>query len=190
LFRKVSSILLIITLLFNLIGYRIVMEYLQHKANKELQTRLDQNQYDEAQLVELKIPLNMPYLADWESYQRYDGELQLNGVEYQYVKRKVCNDTLYLLCIPNLQKMRLEAAKNDLFKLTMDFNQNDGSRKTDNLSAVAVRGSQGDYDEYSFVLSINSRWDTRKQDWPLINNGNLISFPHLSPEQPPDSAII
>lgn len=55
----------------------------------------------------------MPYLTDWPAYEAYQGEAEINGVHYNYVKRKVSQDTLYLLCLPNEIKTQLSKLKND-----------------------------------------------------------------------------
>ena len=189
LLKKIIPILLILVFLFNLVGYRFVTEYLQHRADKQLKNQLDSNIFDETQLVEIKIPLNLPYQSNWAGYQRYDGALELEGVLYQYVKRKVSNDTLYLLCIPNMQKMRLETVKNELFKLTIDFNQNENAKKSSNTRIISFKSLQGEYDDYSFAihpcfsLGNNTCWRT-------LNEEKLISTPLRSPEQPPDAVSI
>jgi len=189
LLKKITPILLILVFLFNLVGYRFVTEYLQHRADKQLKNQLDSNIFDETQLVEIKIPLNLPYQSNWAGYQRYDGALELEGVLYQYVKRKVSNDTLYLLCIPNMQKMRLETVKNELFKLTIDFNQNENAKKSSNTRIISFKSLQGEYDDYSFAihpcfsLGNNTCWRT-------LNEEKLISTPLRSPEQPPDAVSI
>jgi len=53
----------------------------------------------------------MLYTPDWPEYKRFDGEVEMNGIHYNYVKRKLSNDTLYLLCIPNRDRTKLAAAK-------------------------------------------------------------------------------
>jgi len=63
--------------------------------------------YDESALIEIKVPMQMPYLMNQTEYERWDGEIEFSGVHYNYVKRKVYNDTLYLLCLPNERKTSL-----------------------------------------------------------------------------------
>ena len=55
----------------------------------------------------------MPYLSNWNDYERVDGEIKFNGVYYNYVKRKLYNDTLYLLCLPNKSKTQFCHARNE-----------------------------------------------------------------------------
>ena len=89
-----------------------MFDYFEKLAKAQLEFSLDNNAYDESQLIELKVPVHLPYQGNWTNFQRYDGEINLNGVVYKYVKRKLANDTLYLKCIPDTKKMNLQKAKN------------------------------------------------------------------------------
>jgi len=73
--------------------------------------QLETHQYNDHELIEVKIALHTPYLSNWSDYERIDGEAEVNGIYYTYVKRKINNDTLYLLCLPNKNKTQLNAAR-------------------------------------------------------------------------------
>jgi hypothetical protein len=184
--KKVTALFFITLFLFNLFGYRLVVQYMQQKVSDQLEARLDRNLYNESQLIELKVPLHLPYQTNWSAYQRFDGEIEVEGIMYKYVKRKVANDTLYLMCIPNTKKMNLETAKNDYFKLSNDLTQNNNSKKSDNSKTISFKSLQGEYDEYSFALNNIIPGENVLNFWPLVNSKNLLSSPHISPEQPPD----
>ena len=62
----------------------------------------------------------MPYLSNNKSYERCDGQVEVNGIQYNYVKRMVTNDTLYLYCIPNNKKTQLNNTKNLYAKQNAD----------------------------------------------------------------------
>lgn len=188
--RKITAALLILLFLFNLCGYRVFMGYLQDKAAANLDARLDGHLYDDSELVEMKLPMNLPYQTSWAGYQRCYGQLELNGVMYNYVKRKVSNDTLFLMCIPNTGKMLLETAKNDFFEFSFGLSQKDGSKNHGSRLALISKSLQADYDEYSFAVNFKSRFDACKNCWLPSQSENLISFPSLSPEQPPDVVCI
>lgn len=159
---------------------------MQQKVSHQLEATLDKNLYDESQLIELKVPINLPYQTNWSAYQRFDGEIEIGGMLYKYVKRKVANDTLYLMCIPNTKKMNLETAKNDFFKLSNDLTQDNNSKKSDNSKTISFKSLQGEYDEYSFQLNALFALENINNLWPLTGSINLLSSPHISPEQPPD----
>ena len=158
---------------------------MQQKSDNHLEVLLDDNQYDDSQLIELKIPTQVPYQTSWASFERYDGEVEMNGILYKYVKRKVANDTLYLLCIPNTTKMNLETARNDFFKNTNDLQQNNNSKKSDNTKS-SFKNLLSEYDAYSFILKLNVS-DKFPGNYHIACQVNtLLSSPHLTPEQPPD----
>jgi len=103
--------LLLAVHLFNLAGYTLLFDYYMQQSDKQLTQQLDNNQYNDSELIEVKIALHTPYLTSWSAYERVDGEVEVNGVVYSYVKRKIHNDTLSLLCLPNKNKTQLRAAR-------------------------------------------------------------------------------
>jgi hypothetical protein len=121
--RQPFAILLILIHLFNTGGYHFVFEKMEQYASKELVEQLDNEEYTDEQLIEMKVPLPMPYQTNWSSFERYNGEIEIGGIHYNYVKRKVWNDTLILLCIPNHGKMSLNSAKEQFFSLVNDLDQ-------------------------------------------------------------------
>lgn len=98
--------------LFNLAGYNLFFQYSIRQSDERIIQQLDNNQYNDSQLIEVKIKLNLPYLSDWSGYERYDGEVEFAGVHYNYVKRKIYQDTLYILCVPNQIKTELYKGSN------------------------------------------------------------------------------
>ncbi len=183
--KKIAAALLIFILLFNWFGYNLVVNYLQQKSDTHLEALLDENQYDDSQLIELKIPTHIPYQTSWASYERYDGEVEVNGILYKYVKRKVSNDTLYLMCIPNTKKMSLEAARDDFFKNTNDLAQNNTANNQGSKS-VSFKNVMSEYDPYSFTFNVNQLNNTPGNLYLTFQVDSLLTSPHISPEQPPD----
>jgi hypothetical protein len=114
--KKIAAILLIILLAFNWYGYRIVIAVLQHKADRKLEARLDKSDYDESQLVEIRVTMNLPYQQRYTEFERTYGEVEIDGKSYTYVKRKVEGDVVIFKCIANQSKQQLKAINNDLTK--------------------------------------------------------------------------
>jgi hypothetical protein len=90
--------------------------------------RIDRAKYNDKDLIEVKVPVNLPYQTNWQEFERYDGEIQIAGVHYNYVKRKLQNDTLILMCIPNTDKMKLFNARETFFSLVNDMQQNENGK--------------------------------------------------------------
>jgi hypothetical protein len=142
--KKLASILLLTLLLFNWVGYRLVTSLLQQQADIELQSTVEQNRYNNEDLVEIRVPLNLPYQTDWKEFQSYDGKIQVDGVDYRYVKRKVEKGQLVLLCIPNHSKTHLTTARDRFFMLVNDL-QHNGHSKTDSKQAHTVKSPVTEY---------------------------------------------
>jgi hypothetical protein len=120
---KPIAILLLLIHIFNVGGYRFVFDKLEKDASVQLIDKLDKEEYADNELIEMKVPLPMPYQTNWSSFERYNGEIEIDGIHYNYVKRKVWNDTLILMCIPNHDKMSLNSAKEQFFSLVNDLDQ-------------------------------------------------------------------
>ncbi len=130
--------------LFNIGGYRFVFDELETRASFQLVEKLDNKEYNDAELIEMKVPLPMPYQTNWASFERYDGEIEIQGVHYNYVKRKVLNDTLILMCIPNHGKMKLNSAKEQFFSLVNDVSQR-GDQKGSAPKSTLIKSITTDY---------------------------------------------
>ena len=131
--KKIAAILLLSLMVFNLIGYRWLFSAIEKNATATLEQKIDTGKYNDEQLVEIRIPLNMPYYSD-KDYEVVYGETDFNGEHYQYVKRKVSNNTLYLLCLPNKEKTSITKAKNEFTKAVNDIpGNNQGSQQKNDL---------------------------------------------------------
>jgi hypothetical protein len=120
-------------MVFNLAGYRWLFSAIEKNATANLEQKISAGKYNDEQLVEIRIPLNMPYYSD-KNYEEVYGETDFNGEHYQYVKRKVSDNTLYLLCLPNKEKTNLVKVKNEFTKAVNDIPGNkEGSQQKSGL---------------------------------------------------------
>lgn len=98
--------------MFTLTGGSVYYACLIGWNDRETERLIDEGGYAEEQLLEVKIPVRVAYYSSTPGYERYYGEAEYNGNYYTYVKRKVSNDTIYLLCIPNYTKTALQQCRN------------------------------------------------------------------------------
>ncbi|MFT3937072.1 MAG: hypothetical protein QM726_25825 [Chitinophagaceae bacterium] len=183
--KKIASILLLGILLFNWCGYRWVINIMQQNADNKLEARLDKHDYEESQLLEIKVPLNMPYQTDWADFERVNGEIEVNGIHYKYVKRKIQDGQLVLKCIPNQTKQQLETAKKDFFKITNDIQQDNGAKKSGNTGSTLVKSALGDYDNLQ-QLNFSARYAIQAETSYNVYQMQLVTdLLHSMPEQPP-----
>lgn len=179
--RKSATIILLFVLVFNMIGYRAWFYYAEQRSDAAIEGRLDKNQYKETDLVSLTIPLNNPYQIDQKTFERVNGEINLLGKTFKYVKRKVADGNLVLLCIPDDHKMILKSAKTDFGKLVADIpNNSKGSSRT-GLQKI-FNGS-----DYTFQCTNEKMYKCKNQK-PVYAGFKLANFsdPHItSPGKPP-----
>jgi len=114
--KQSLAILLLSIHLFNICGYRVFYTLAETEADKQMTILLDADNYNDADLIQLKLPLHIPYTMNKMQYERCNGQIELNGTQYNYVKRMVQNDTLYLYCLPNLKKTEISNSKNQYSK--------------------------------------------------------------------------
>jgi hypothetical protein len=174
--KRIASILLVGILLFNWGGYRFFTAYLENRADSRLEASIDANDYNEADLISIKIAANLPYLANSKSYERIDGEITIKGINYKYVKRRLYNDSLELLCIPNMDKTGVQRAGKDFYQLANDIATNNSSKKSTgnnhtHLSKFSVQDFANDH--YSFAWQF--RTDENSVTWNRMNSADLKS---------------
>ncbi len=182
--KKATAIFFLIVFSFNWFGYRLMYTYMQHEVNKQLEVALDNQEYEASELMVIKIAIHLPYQTNWTAYERYSGDIELNGLKYKYVERKLTNDTLYLKCIPNQKETMLEIAKNDLFKLSNNF-QTNRTEKTETTS-FDFKNFQPVFNQSYLEFRIAASEDRNERNWNTLPGIHLLSARHLSPEQPPD----
>jgi hypothetical protein len=122
--KKSATIFLLIILLFNMAGYRAWFYYAESKSDAAIESRLDNNQYDQNELVSITIPLDNPYQLEQKNFERVQGEFSFQGNTYKYVKRRISNNNLIILCIPDAHKTILKKAGSAFGNATNDFTGN------------------------------------------------------------------
>ncbi len=186
--KKLTAIFFLFIFLFNIGGYRLWFYYSQQISDERLEVSLDKNEYNEADLVTIKIPISLPYQTNWKEFERIDGDVNLNGKIYKYVKRKVHNGELILLCIPDHNKMKLESARYDFFKIANDLVQNNVPKKSGNPHTAVFKLLFSEYYQNSYDY-FNNDLIEQNQNFSFYKAHNLSSLPHISPEQPPDNKV-
>ena len=184
--KQLSAILLIALFLFNLFGYRFVFDYAQQQSDVMLQATLDKAEYNEAELLTIKVPLSLPYVNSQANFERVDGEIEVNGKIYKYVKRKIADGQLVLLCIPDYNKMKLQNAKEEFYRYANDLVQNNNSKRSDHSKSVTFKKILNDFDtnENTNTTCVYGSLQTSYNHLARVTH--LPTQPQTSPEQPPE----
>ena len=147
-------------MLFNMVGYRFVFTMLDNVASEKQNAKLDAGDYDEANLIEIKVPLNMPYQNRVTEFERQYGEITVDGVVYAYVKMKVDNNQLILKCIPDVKRQQIKNSENHLAKAN-------SSQDMDNT---------GKKHHTSFSKNVISDYDNKNQRFNLLQYTTVLKI--------------
>ncbi|PWT75619.1 MAG: hypothetical protein C5B59_08340 [Bacteroidetes bacterium] len=120
--KKLASILLLGILLFNWFGYQILTSYLERRAIQQLDNLVDRNFFEESQLISIKVPAErLGYFVNSLQFERVTGKIEIGGIQYNLVKRRLFNDSLEFVCIPNIKSTALKSARNEICKWVNDL---------------------------------------------------------------------
>jgi len=167
---------------FNFLGYRWFFSVIENKATAKLEQKISAGNFSEDQLVEIRIPLNMPYYSD-KDYEEVYGETDWNGEHYRYVKRKVSNNTLYLLCLPNKEKSSIAKVKNEFTKAVNDIPANkQGSQQKNTIIKLLTS-------EFKISESFISENSFSSLSLQFISRNTAVTnlFIPLTEAQPPEA---
>jgi hypothetical protein len=102
------------------VGYYGLLVGLEFKYDAEMLEKFDSENYDDSQLVTIKLPIAVPYAVDSRGFERVDGKFEHNGEFYRMVKQKVSADTIYLVCIKDHQGKRINQVLTSYVKTFAD----------------------------------------------------------------------
>ena len=117
---------------------------------------IEENNYDESDLISVKTPINLPYYSNNPKFERLDGEMEINGIVYQYVERRVYNDSVEIRVLPNQDRLHIKNAKESFDKLASDFEQKLTDKKSVPVNKSSVKVISFDYIEQ------NNKWSLEK----------------------------
>lgn len=164
-----------------MLGHYAFFVGLRFKTTQDLIDRLDSDNYTEAETFTLKVPLAVPYNDDAKDYKRANGEIEYKGEYYRLVKQKLCNDTLYMVCLKDQNSKKLKQVLKDYVNTFTDKPVNT-SRQTSELPP----GFSKDYLALHITLvSDAAGWHSLLCYSPLVM---LTSDIYLSVLSPPPKA--
>jgi len=128
-----------------------MLDCLQQQQYQATSSKIDQSDYSDNELISVKTVLNLPYYNSSPEFERAYGSMNINGVEYDYVKRRVYNGTLELLCLPNKEKTKLQAVKNDFLKLSIDNTGTQPNKKSSSVLKISLPDYSQQFSSYSIA---------------------------------------
>ncbi|MCR8556647.1 hypothetical protein KXD93_03295 [Mucilaginibacter sp. BJC16-A38] len=180
--KRFAAIILLSIHLFNMGGYALLFQYYIHKSDVQMVKQIFDNKIDNKKFIEIKIPVNMPTIQDWTEYEVVQGQINVKGTYYNYVKLKMTRDTTYFICIANTAKTQLVNAKISTSKEINDIPQNKKThdaavKKASTLSEYNLQAFQYHYHAFETQLKPNNKSVTVRLNDPFID----------SPGKPPNA---
>lgn len=159
-----------------------MLSAMQDRADRKLEVLLDNSEYDESQLIEIRVTMNMPYQQRYTEYERHYGEVEIDGKTYTYVKRKVEGDVVVLKCIPNKSKQELKAIDSDLTEANTGIDT-DNPGKQQKQSSFA----KNFWSEYDGQIDFNiiSRYTSLNKPALTAYSFYIPQVTRNTPHQPP-----
>ena len=168
-------------MLFNMVGYRFVFTMLDNVASQKQNAKLDAGDYDEANLIEITVPLNMPYQSRITEFERHYGEITVDGVVYTYVKMRVDNNQLILQCIPDVNRQQIKNSENNLAKANSSQDmENTGKKHSSSISKNVI----SDYDNKNHTYNLAANKSLVLLSYPDFTTA-VLKASIAPPHQPP-----
>ena len=104
--KKAIALILLNIYLLNLSGQLILHQYLVYKSNQFFKEQIQKGLYNVNDLTEVTIPVNLPSIHDWSTFENISGHITFGKSTYNYVKMRMTRNALHLMCIPNYETTR------------------------------------------------------------------------------------
>ena len=169
-------------MLFNIAGYRFVFNYLEDTASAKLDKAIDAGYYAEDNLIEITVPLNMPYQSRTTEFERQYGEITVEGKLYRYVKMKVDGDKLVLKCIANDNKQQLRNTAIHIAKSSSGQDMENTGKKHSNTLAKVFSTDYDDKNNFDFSINYQSAFKQQVTMYVAALQDALLQTPHQPPK--------
>jgi len=156
-------------ILFNSGGYDLFFQYMMYRSDVKVFDKINNNHYIHSDLVEVKIPVDMPTQQDWDSYQAISGQVEVKGARYDYAEIKITRDTLYLRVVPNPELTKLVKANVLYGKLVNDLPTSNTKHSNNPLTKKSL--SESEY--LTFTYNNSPGVIIKKLKYSFISTGIL-----------------
>ena len=155
---------------------------MQDVADQQLEARIDNYEYDESQLIEVRVAMNLPYQQRFTDFERHYGEIEIDGKSYTYVKRKVEGDVVIFKCISNQAKQELNNIKNDMARANSSVETPQNGKQQQQTSFAKNFWSEYDGDPEISITAFSTLTKTALSDHRFYLSIVNLNTPHQPPE--------
>lgn len=135
--KRLIALPLLLLIFFNTIGYYYVLLLIETNQLTEAIAKISESENEISGNLLIKIPLSMPYGRNDSEYKRAYGEFALDGQVYHFVKKKVYNDTLFVICLRDTKATEIKKRIHDHSKSYSDQQQDQTSGSKEIIQSPA-----------------------------------------------------
>lgn len=158
------------------------------KSDAALISTIEKETYNTADLVTFKFSAKqLPYYTNSKNYEAANGEVDVNGVSMQYVKKRIVDDSIEYVCLPNKQKSSIKNARDDFFKLINDL-QNTASKTSSKNNTKTYKAFSFEAVNFQTKNNITTNIIFQEKNYTSLNNKATVNPFLLKLIQPPDVA--
>jgi hypothetical protein len=126
---------MLLLFMLNVLGFYGIFLGLQFKYTQDANRNLDEERYSGGDEMTFKIPVAVPYYADNQDYERVTGEFEHDGDVYRLLKQKYSGDTLYIVCVKDVEAKKISQALTDYVKTFSDKPVNAKQQSTKSIQS-------------------------------------------------------
>jgi hypothetical protein len=176
--KRLITILFLLLFLFNAGGYYALYWLCSERAEQALLSKIETENYSAQEQITLAIPLAMPYpmMNTDNDFDKMKGGFEFKGEHFKLVKQKLQNDTLYLVCLKNIEQQKIESTIADYSKTANDLPTQ--SKQTLNLLSKIFKEFQStstvivpvnDNVIHSGIIVHHVVFDLLSRDYPVVS---------------------
>lgn len=178
--KRFTTIVLLSLHLFYSGAYMLLFYCLIYQSDRFVEKQISKGYYNVRDLVEIKIPVHIPYGQDWTDYQPISGQIQLREACYNYVKLKITNDTLYVMCVPNYRTTKLIQSNIIYARQVSDFPLTKKGTSLKQLSVDQYNFTVVNYEIKPVVTQLETEYNKLSQFLPDAKAGSLDPPPRTA----------
>ena len=177
--KKPVAIVLIFVFLFNVIGYYGIYVGLTHHANKKVSLAIETSSYNPSETITIKIPLTIPYPIQ-NGIESLAGDFEYKGEYYKLVQQTYEKDTVYVVCLRNIDQKKAAKVLSDLVKQSTD------QSSAPNQNTKSVIGFLKDYNPSIEQINLLPRAVIGINQFFESTHSKIIDQKYPVPTPPPD----
>jgi hypothetical protein len=179
--RRLAAISLLFLHLFSVSATLLIHTLAVYRADRFFESQVARGLYNINDLTEVKIPVDLPGIADQTFYQNVLGEVRFENAAYNYVKIKWTHNAIYLKCVPNYSTTRLCGQNIIDAKALPEIPVNKKDHVPfDKMFGVSLYNKTHLY--YRFLMLAQP-----VQSLPCVLSARIINSSITSPGQPPET---